>query len=175
MKSRFYIYELGMVFHSCKFSTWEVRQENLEFKGILSHIASLRSAWATWHETLPQKKTKNSYFYRRNTWECLGHFFTLKQRWGRKAVRDTGGPLSCPSGILLCHLLVTGPVLVLCPDLILELPACSQDPPAGKLLTFLFSLRSRFLFCFVFPVKLLNHCKPCLFCTKESKTLQCNK
>lgn len=106
-----------------------------------------------------------------NAWVTFSH---LNKRWGRKAVRDTGGTLSCPSGILLRHLLVTGPMLVLCPDLILELPACSQRPASWEA-SDLPLLPQVSGFCFVFPVKLLNHCKPCLFCTKESKTLQCNK
>lgn len=80
---------------------WEVRQENQEFKVILSYIASLRSAWATKHEILSQKKTttKMQTFTREeheDSWVIFSH---LHKHWLSKVIRHW--IFSCPSFITL--------------------------------------------------------------------------
>lgn len=170
MKSKFHIYELGMVFYTCNSSTWEVRQENQEFKGILSHIANLRSAWVNYMAwDLASKENKKFILLPEEYMGMPGSVFTLKHGEGKQweALEERlVVPWHPPPA---CHLLVTAPVLVLCPDLTAEQALAAYREP-GEPLAFLFSRRSHFS-CQAFE----PHCRFCLFCTKEPKTCQRNK
>jgi hypothetical protein len=64
-----------MVVHACNISTWEMRQEYLEFKASLVYMVSPRSAWATQWDPVLKKKYKRKPFPEHGT---LGYDKTLE-------------------------------------------------------------------------------------------------